>query len=182
MTETGTDHEQEIEDLKKKTERTDRILEDSDEDEDEDEDPEIDELKEKTKRTDRIDEGKEDEDAQSRKDELEYTPIEDVVLRKNAQEDVDGLKEQTKRTNRIEVEEDDEMNLQPFHELEFEGEEYEDLDDVYCGNCDHVTFKKHQGKPQPHCSKWDNKTRLEPNMVCPDYKPQGLSGSDAEDG
>lgn len=129
----------------------------------------LDELKERTRRSDRIEseEGEEDDG------EVEYTPIDEVVLRENAREDVSGLKEQTQRRDRIHTVDDEEVNLQPFEELGFEGEPYDAVDEPYCGNCEFVTFRKHNGKPEPHCTEWGAKTSLDPGMVCPDYVPQG---------
>ena len=74
-----------------------------------------------------------------------------------------------------EKEEEDEMGLSPYEELF--GDEYEDsIDDPYCGNCSHVTFRKHNGSPGPHCSFFDIKTRLESGMVCEEYEPQTGGG------
>ncbi|MDY6780601.1 MAG: hypothetical protein SV760_08675 [Halobacteria archaeon] len=134
----------------------------------------IDDLKEKTQRDDRLteDEDTEEED----EDELEYASVDEVVLRENAGEDVAELRKQTKRTNRIdnESEEEDEMELSPFEAFDFD-EVAEAVDDPYCGNCSSVTFRKRDGEPEPFCSKYDLKTKLESGMVCSDYEPQGVS-------
>lgn len=136
----------------------------------------IEDLKESTRRTDRIESEEAEEESDS---EVEYTPIDEVVLRKNAEEDVSGLKEQTQRRDRIHTIDDEEVNLQPFEALDFEGEMYESVEEPYCGNCEFVTFRKHNGKPEPHCTEWGAKTRLDPGMVCSDYVPQGhVDGDD----
>jgi hypothetical protein len=129
----------------------------------------LEKLKEKTARDDRL--GETEDDDEEDEEEVAYTPVEDVVLRENAQQGVETLREQTERGGRVEKEEEDEMKLSPYEELF--GEEYDDsIDDPYCGNCSHVTFRKHNGSPGPHCSFFDIKTRLESGMVCEEYEPQ----------
>jgi len=134
----------------------------------------IEELKKKTSRDDRLSEtgdenGEEDEpDA--------YTPVEDVVLRENAEQGVKTLREQTERGERVEGDDEpDEVELSVYGEL-LDGDT-KTVDDPYCGNCDHVTFRKHNGEPGPHCSFHDLKTRLESGMVCGEYEPQ-MGGGD----
>jgi hypothetical protein len=134
----------------------------------------LEKLKEKTARDDRL--GETEDDDEEDEEEVAYTPVEDVVLRENAQQGVETLREQTERGGRVEKEEEDEMKLSPYEELF--GDKYDDsIDDPYCGNCSHVTFRKHNGSPGPHCSFFDIKTRLESGMVCEEYEPQ-TGGSD----
>jgi hypothetical protein len=129
----------------------------------------LEKLKEKTTRDDRLSETEDEKEEDE--EEVAYTPVEDVVLRENAQQGVETLREQTERGERVENEEPDEMKLSSYEELF--GDEYEDaVDDPYCGNCSHVTFRKHNGSPGPHCSFFEIKTRLESGMVCEEYEPQ----------
>lgn len=130
----------------------------------------LDDLKERTRRTDRIESQEVEEEDDG---EVEYTPIDEVVLRENESEDVSGLKEQTQRRDRIHTIDDERVNLEPFESLGFEGEPYDSVEEPYCGNCAFVKFRKHNGKPQPHCTEWGAKTELSPGMVCKDYVPQG---------
>jgi hypothetical protein len=131
----------------------------------------LEELKKKTSRDDRL---SEIEDGEEEEEETAYTPIEDVVLRENADQGVKTLREQTERSGRVEGEDEpDEAELLPYEEL-FDDET--PVEDPYCGNCDHVTFRKHNGEPGPHCSLLDLKTRLESGMVCGDYEPQTHGG------
>lgn len=132
----------------------------------------LEELKEKTSRDDRLSETEEEEDDEEA---VSYTPVEDVVLRENAEQGVKTLREQTERSGRVEGDDEpDEVQLSPYEEL---FEEESPVDDPYCGNCDHVTFRKHNGEPGPHCSFFDLKTRLESGMVCGDYEPQNSGGA-----
>ncbi|MCX2818308.1 hypothetical protein EGH25_02940 [Haladaptatus sp. F3-133] len=133
---------------------------------------ELEELREKTSRDDRLSETEEeDEDEEP----VAYTPVEDVVLRENADQGVKTLREQTERGERVEGDDEPgEVVLSPYDEL-FD-EDAETVDDPYCGNCDHVTFRKHNGEPGPHCSLHDLKTRLESSMVCEEYEPQTGGG------
>jgi hypothetical protein len=128
----------------------------------------LEELREKTTREDRLGETEEEEDEE---DEVAYTPVEDVVLRESAEQGIKRLREQTERGGRVENDEPEEMGLSPYEEL-FGGEYDDAVDDPYCGNCSHVTFRKHNGSPGPHCSFFDIKTRLESGMVCEEYEPQ----------
>lgn len=131
----------------------------------------LEELKKKTSRDDRLSETEEDDE----EDEVAYTPVEDVVLRENAEQGVKTLREQTERSGRVEGDDEpDEVQLSQYEEL---FEEESPVDDPYCGNCDHVTFRKHNGEPGPHCSFFDLKTRLESGMVCGDYEPQTHGGA-----
>ncbi|MFP4632158.1 MAG: hypothetical protein ACOCT0_00485 [Halobacteriota archaeon] len=128
-------------------------------------------LKKKTTKDDRLaEETSEDED----EDDVDYTPIDEVVLRKNADKDIDALKRETSRGER--VEEDDEeqaVELRPHEEFEFDfGDEA--VDDPYCGNCAAIEFEKHRGQPRPRCAENDCPTSLKPGHVCGDYVPQGL--------
>ena len=134
----------------------------------------LEDLKQKTTRDDRLSETEEEEEEE---DEVAYTPVEDVVLRENAKHGVETLREQTERTERVEKDEPDEMELSPYEEL-FGGEYDDAIDDPYCGNCEHVEFRKHNGSPGPHCSFFDLKTRLESGMVCEEYEPQTGDGGD----
>jgi hypothetical protein len=130
----------------------------------------LEELKEKTSRDDRLSETEDDEDDEP----VAYTPVEDVVLRENAEQGVKTLREQTERGERVEGDDEpDEAELSPYDEL---FDEELPVDDPYCGNCDHVTFRKHNGEPGPHCALLDLKTRLESGMVCEDYEPQTRGG------
>jgi hypothetical protein len=135
----------------------------------------LEELKEKTSRDDRLSETTDEEEE---KDEpVAYTPVEDVVLRENAEQGVKTLREQTERGERVDSDDEpDEVELSPYDEL-FEDEFEGTVDDPYCGNCDHVTFRKHNGEPGPHCAYLDLKTRLESGMVCEDYEPQTGGGA-----
>jgi len=128
----------------------------------------LEDLKRKTTREDRLGETEEEEDEE---EEVAYTPVEDVVLRESAEQGIKRLREQTERSGRVENDEPEEMNLSPYEEL-FGGEYDDSVDDPYCGNCSHVTFRKHNGSPGPHCSFFDIKTRLESGMVCEEYEPQ----------
>lgn len=132
----------------------------------------LEDLKQRTTRDDRLDES---EDEEEDDEEVAYTPIEDVVLRENAEQGVETLREQTERGGRVEVDEPDEVVLSPYEEL-FGGEFDDAVDDPYCGNCEHVTFRKHNGDPGPHCSFFDLKTRLESGKVCENYEPQTHGG------
>jgi len=77
---------------------------------------EIEKLKQKTTRDDRLSETDEDEDEEE-DEEVTYTPVEDVVLRENAKKGVKTLREQTERGERVENDEPDEMELSPYEEL-----------------------------------------------------------------
>jgi len=132
----------------------------------------LEDLKRKTTREDRLGETEEEEDEE---EEVAYTPVEDVVLRESAEQGIKRLREQTERGGRVENDEPEEMNLSPYEEL-FGGEYDDAIDDPYCGNCSHVTFRKHNGSPGPHCSFFDIKTRLESGMVCEEYEPQTGGG------
>jgi hypothetical protein len=135
----------------------------------------LEELKEKTSRDDRLSETEDDDDEED--EPVAYTPVEDVVLRENADQGVKTLREQTERGERVEGDEEpDEVELSPYDEL-FEDAGGETVDDPYCGNCDHVTFRKHNGEPGPHCALHDLRTRLESGMVCGEYEPQTGGGA-----
>lgn len=133
----------------------------------------IERLKEKTSRDDRLSEGTdrngEKKDGIQEEDETVYAPIEEVVLRENAKEGVKTLREQTERDSRLsDSDEPDEVELSECSDIFDEAP----VDDPYCGNCEHVTFRKRDGSPSPHCSLLDLKTRLESGMVCEKYEPQ----------
>ncbi len=134
----------------------------------------LEELKEKTSRDDRLSETAEEKE-DGDEEPVAYTPVEDVVLRENADQGVKTLREQTERGERVDGDDEpDEAKLSPYDEL-FD-DEVGTVDDPYCGNCDHVTFRKHNGEPGPHCTQLDLKTRLESGMVCEDYEPQTGGG------
>lgn len=133
----------------------------------------LEKLREKTTREDRLGETEEEDDEE---EEVAYTPIEDVVLRENADQEVKTLREQTERGGRVEKQEPDEMDLSPYEDL-FGDEDTESVEDPYCGNCEHVAFRKHNGSPGPHCSFFDIKTRLESGMVCEKYEAQTGGGN-----
>ncbi|MFP4189148.1 MAG: hypothetical protein ACLFR5_07065, partial [Halobacteriales archaeon] len=119
----------------------------------------LEELKEKTSRDDRLSETETNgEDADDDDEPVAYTPVEDVVLRENADQGVKTLREQTERGERVDGDDTvDEVELLPYDEL-FDDAGDETVDDPYCGNCDHVTFRKHNGEPGPHCAFRDLKT------------------------
>ncbi|MFB6283942.1 MAG: hypothetical protein ABEK59_08435 [Halobacteria archaeon] len=161
--------EEEIEGLKEKPESTIGEVKE------EDDGPDIEELRKTTKREDRLSEKTEEVDEEEEDDDgINYTPIDDVIYRENKKGKVHELKEQTSRSNRIEEDDQEEMELRPFTEFDFGFE----VDAPYCGNCRHVEFKKHKGKPAPFCTEWDVKTNLKPDMVCADYEPQGVIGDE----
>jgi len=133
---------------------------------------EIERLKEKTSRDDRLSEGAEGNgEAENGEgdDERVYASVDEVVLRENAKEGVKTLREQTERESRLSGDDEpDEVILSEYEEIFDEPP----VDDPYCGNCEHVTFRKRDGSPSPHCSFLDLKTRLESGMVCEKYEPQ----------
>ncbi len=137
---------------------------------------EIRKLKKKTSRDDRLseDEASETDEAEAERDEdVDYTPIDEVVLRKNADKDIDALKRETERGERVDEDEAQEVDLHPYEEYDFDYDE-EAVEDPYCGNCESVEFKKHKGDPKPHCSLHDCVTSLKPGHVCGGYVPQGM--------
>lgn len=133
---------------------------------------EIRELKKKTSREDRLSEGPDAEELEAEED-VDYTPIDEVVLRENADKDIDALKRETTKGERVEEEDLEEADLHPYEEYDFEYDE-EAVQEPYCGNCEAIEFKKHKGDPRPHCSLHDSVTELKPGYVCGGYVPQGM--------
>ncbi len=133
---------------------------------------EIKDLKEKTQQTDRLSEKIEDEEEE---EEREYTSIDDLVLRKNKNEDVNGLKEQTRRDNRVtEKKEEKIVELSKADEI-IDGSN-DIINDPYCGNCEHIEFKKENGEPVPTCALHEMKTELKSGYICNEYDAQVNSG------
>ncbi len=132
---------------------------------------EIRELKKKTSIDDRLDEDAEAEDGKEA--DVDYTPIDEVVLRENVDKDIDALKRETTKGERVDEEETEEVDLHPYEEYDFEYDE-EAVEDPYCGNCEAIEFKKHKGDPKPYCSLHDDVTKLKPGYVCGGYTPQGM--------
>ncbi|MDY6764767.1 MAG: hypothetical protein SV377_03635, partial [Halobacteria archaeon] len=108
-------------------------------------DVDIDDLKEETERTDRL--GEEESDSEEDELDINYRSFDDVVRTQAPGDDIIDLKNQTRRTTRLE-ERDETVDLDPFEELDLEGEPFNEVDDHYCGNCVHVKFRKSTGRPQ----------------------------------
>lgn len=136
---------------------------------------EIRELKKKTSREDRLSEGPDAEELEA-DDDVDYTPIDEVVLRENADKDIDALKRETTKGERVEEEDLEEVDLHPYGDYDFDYDE-DAVEDPYCGNCEAIEFRKHKGDPKPHCSLHDSVTKLKPDHVCGGYVPQGMDDS-----
>ncbi|XGI82884.1 hypothetical protein ACEU6E_06255 [Halorutilales archaeon Cl-col2-1] len=141
----------------------------------------VDELREKTRKSDRIDEGAEDDDEDGDSEdlgEIEYAGLDEVLVRDI--DSIEELREHTVRKDRIEKSDDgDEVELVSFDETGLEGEAYDSVGQHYCGNCAHVDFRKRHGETQVYCEKHEAETRVEKEMVCPDYVPQGFLETDS---
>lgn len=131
----------------------------------------LDSLRDSTDRGDRLDESADGDDGD---DERAYASIEDVVLRESASDDVAELRKQTERDRRVETTERDEVELSPVDAFDLAEAVLDAVDDPYCGNCEHVDFRKRDGEPTPICGAHDCPTRLESGMICGEYDPQGL--------
>jgi len=69
------------------------------------------------------------------------------------------------------------VDLSPETELPISDEVREFTPDVYCANCTHVVLggaAADRDDAGPYCEYWEEATRVESGMACPEYRPQGF--------
>lgn len=69
------------------------------------------------------------------------------------------------------------VELSPVEELDLDQAILDFATEHYCANCTHFSTEASETNDEadgtPYCHHWGDETTIEPEMICPEYRPKG---------